>query len=106
MNFRCAPGELRNKTFSGRVVNILVTSAPARGLLSKAISGTDCVSRTRPRDRTSRFVAFVPGRWLDTNAAKRAAYVVLIDFTDFKHVVGATGWPGISPPWVEFPRLL
>jgi hypothetical protein len=64
-------------------------SKSARNLLAKAITGNDVIVL---EDASSRpdvaFCRVVPGRWLTGNSAKPAAYVVLIDFTDFEQIVG------------------
>jgi hypothetical protein len=64
-------------------------SKSARNLLAKAIAGDDVIVL---EDASSRpdvaFCRVVPGRWLNGNSAKPAAYVVLIDFTDFEQIVG------------------
>jgi hypothetical protein len=68
---------------------IVAGSKSARGLLIKAISGKEVIVL---EDASSRpdvaFCRVVPGRWINGNSAKPAAYVVLIDFNDFEQVVG------------------
>ena len=64
-------------------------SASARDLISKAISGRDAIVLEDASSRADvAFCRIVPGRWLNGNSAKSAAYVVLIDFTDFEQIVG------------------
>lgn len=64
-------------------------SASARNLLSRAISGPDAIVLEDASSRADvAFCRVVPGRWLNDNSAKSAAYVVLIDFTDFEQIVG------------------
>lgn len=64
-------------------------SKTARDLLLNAISGNDVIVL---EDASSRpdvaFCRVVPGHWLNGNSTKPAAYVVLIDFTDFEQIVG------------------
>lgn len=64
-------------------------SASARDLISKAIFGRDAIVLEDASSRADvAFCRVVPGRWLNGNSAKSAAYVVLIDFTDFEQIVG------------------
>ena len=64
-------------------------SKSARDLLARAISGDDVIVLEDASSRADvAFCRVVPGRWLTSNAGKPAAYVVLIDFTDFEQVVG------------------
>ena len=64
-------------------------SASARNLLEQAVSGNRFIVL---EDGSSRLdVAFcrvVPARWLSENGAKLQAFVVLIDFADFRQIVG------------------
>jgi hypothetical protein len=64
-------------------------SKSARNLLSKAISGSDVIVLEDASSRADvAFCRVVPGRWLHGNSTKAAAFVVLIDFTDFEEIVG------------------
>jgi hypothetical protein len=64
-------------------------SKTARNLLAKAISGNDVIVLEDASGRSDvAFCRVVPGRWLNGNAARLPAYVVLIDFTDFEQIVG------------------
>ena len=64
-------------------------STSARNLISKAIAGPDAIVLEDASSRADvAFCRVVPGRWLNGNSAKTAAYVVPIDFTDFEQIVG------------------
>jgi hypothetical protein len=64
-------------------------SEEARNLLREAISGAKVIV---VQDASSRpdvaFCRVVPGRWLNDDGTKAPAYVVLIDFADFKQIFG------------------
>ena len=64
-------------------------SKSARNLLSKAMSGNNVIVLEDASSRADvAFCRVVPGRWRNANSAKSAAYVVLIDFTDFEQIIG------------------
>lgn len=76
-------------------------SASARALLAAATSGRHLVVLEDASDRADVvFCRVVPGRWVRAKDPQPPAYVVLIDFTDFKYVSGDkparaafnTGW--------------
>jgi hypothetical protein len=64
-------------------------SKSARNLLASALTGNKVIVL---EDASSRadvvFCRVVPGRWIKANAAGLAAYVLLIDFTDFEQITG------------------
>ena len=64
-------------------------SKSARNLLAKAITGHDVIVLEDASSRSDvAFCRVVPGRWLNGDSANPAAYVVLIDFTDFEQIIG------------------
>ena len=64
-------------------------SKMARNLLTKAVTGNDLIVLEEASSRPDvAFCRVVPGRWRNENSANPAAYVVLIDFTDFEQIVG------------------
>jgi len=64
-------------------------SQSARDLLERAVEGNKVIV---VEDASSRadvaFCRVVPGRWLSANGNKLPAYVVLIDFSDFRQIIG------------------
>jgi len=64
-------------------------SQSARDLLGRAVEGNKVIV---VEDASSRadvaFCRVVPGRWLSANGNKLPAYVVLIDFSDFRQIIG------------------
>jgi len=64
-------------------------SQSARDLLVHAVEGNKVIV---VEDASSRadvaFCRVVPGRWLSANGNKLPAYVVLIDFSDFRQIIG------------------
>jgi hypothetical protein len=64
-------------------------SQSARDLLGRAVEGNKVIV---VEDASSRadvaFCRVVPGRWLSGNGNKLPAYVVLIDFSDFRQIIG------------------
>jgi hypothetical protein len=64
-------------------------SQSARDLLARAVEGNKVIV---VEDASSRadvaFCRVVPGRWLSANGNKLPAYVVLIDFSDFRQIIG------------------
>jgi hypothetical protein len=67
-------------------------SQGARDLLTRAVQGNKVIV---VEDASSRadvaFCRVVPGRWLSANGSKLPAYVVLIDFSDFRQIIGDDG---------------
>jgi hypothetical protein len=64
-------------------------SQSARGLLNKAISGSSVLILEDASDRPDVvFCRVVPGRWTNGAAKNPDAFVVLIDFADFDHLMG------------------
>ena len=64
-------------------------SQGARALLDQAVNGDKVIII---EDATARsdvaFCRVVPGRWLSDNDTRLPAFVVLIDFTDFRQILG------------------
>jgi hypothetical protein len=64
-------------------------SQAARDLLNRAISGPNVLIVEDASNRQDVvFCRVVPGRWKNRSAGKPPAYVVLIDFADFDHLMG------------------
>lgn len=64
-------------------------SASARKLLGRAVNGDAFVVLEDASARLDvAFCRVVPARWLSENGAKLPAFVVLIDFADFRKIVG------------------
>jgi hypothetical protein len=64
-------------------------SESARLLLSQAIAGTSFIILEDASSRSDvAFCRVVRGRWVNNDASKPAAYVVLIDFSDFHRLSG------------------
>lgn len=64
-------------------------SPSARELLQKAIAGTTVIVVEDASNRPDiAFCSVFPGRWLRNAGLRPAAFVVLIDFSDFQQVVG------------------
>jgi hypothetical protein len=65
-------------------------SAEARNLLGEAVDGTKAIVIEDASSRSDvAFCRVIPGRWLSADeGAKSPAFVVLIDFTDFKQIFG------------------
>jgi hypothetical protein len=64
-------------------------SQAARNLLNKAVSGPDLLIVEDASNRADVvFCQVLPGRWKNGAQGKPPAYVVLIDFADFDHLMG------------------
>jgi hypothetical protein len=64
-------------------------SKSARSLLTRAVAGKTVIVLEDASSRSDvAFCRVVPARWVNGNHAKLAAYVVLIDFSDFEQVLG------------------
>jgi hypothetical protein len=64
-------------------------SQSARDLVSKAIDGPNVVILEDASKRPEVvFCKVVPGRWKHQNSENPPVYVVLIDFSDFEHLMG------------------
>ena len=64
-------------------------SPTARELVSQAIFGTSVVVLEDASNRQDVvFSRVVPGRWINTSRDNPPAYVILIDFADFDHLIG------------------
>lgn len=64
-------------------------SPSARELIQKAVAGTTVIVVEDASNRPDiAFCSVFPGRWLRNAGLRRAAFVVMIDFSDFQQVVG------------------
>lgn len=64
-------------------------SRSARELLTAAVTSKTVIVLEDASSRADvAFCRVVPGRWLNGNSARPAAYVVQIDFSDFERIVG------------------
>ncbi len=64
-------------------------SQSARDLLNQAISGSNIIILEDASNRSDVvFCRVVPGRWTNDKGGNPPAYVVMIDFTDFDHLMG------------------
>jgi hypothetical protein len=64
-------------------------SQSARALLDKAISGTNIlILEDASKRQDVVFCRVIPGRWKNSAVSNPPAYVVLIDFADFDHLMG------------------
>ena len=71
------------------VVDPLSGSKGARSLLAAAAYGPNAIVLEDASSRADvAFCRVVPGKWRNDESLKRPAFVVLIDFTDFGHLVG------------------
>jgi len=67
----------------------LTGSVTARKLLSKALSGNAIIILEDASNRSDvAFSRIVPGRWIAPVAEQLPAYVVLVDFADYAHLIG------------------
>jgi hypothetical protein len=64
-------------------------SEAARNLLSEAVAGSKVIVIEDASSRSDvAFCRVVPGRWVDNDGTRLPAFVVLIDFADFKQIFG------------------
>jgi hypothetical protein len=64
-------------------------SPAARELISQAVLGNNLVVLEDASNRQDVvFSRVVPGRWINTSRDNPPAYVILIDFADFDHLIG------------------
>ena len=64
-------------------------SHSARDLIEKSLSGSSALILEDASNRQDVvFSRVIPGRWKNGNAGRPPAYVVLIDFADFDHLIG------------------
>jgi len=66
-------------------------SQSARDLLDKAISGDNVlIIEDASKRQDVVFCRVIPGRWKNSAVSNPPAYIVLIDFADFDHLMGDT----------------